>query len=337
MIKNKLMIGLGFVAVSCGSGLDTMAPVVKLSCSVTQGDGGVNISCPDGSTSFLPNGAAGLAGESIVGPQGAQGLTGATGATGAAGADGAQGPQGETGAQGIQGVAGVNGTNGQDGAVGATGATGPQGVQGETGPQGPAGANGADGQDGAQGPQGVAGATGPQGPAGPQGATGAAGVSCSSASISGGFSITCGGSTSYYIIPSSSCDASLPRDFVSSVQYNLPVASTNVALPSSFDLNALTANVGSGANGRITLNVNGTSYCYQSSVGTKRFSYIGTLNPGSPNCNSGAAVTSGSAPTGINVSSMWVLFEHRSDLASRWLLSRSISVKACSNKTLSLN
>jgi hypothetical protein len=111
--------------------------------------------------SFVPPGTV------MVGPPGPQGIPGPIGPTGPIGAHGPTGPQGpqgnkgDTGPQGPQGLPGITGPQGPQGDPGTNGAQGPQGNVGLTGPQGP---KGDPGTNGAQGPQGNVGPVGPTGP-----------------------------------------------------------------------------------------------------------------------------------------------------------------------------
>lgn len=82
-------------------------------CTVSSVSGGFKVSCPDGTSAIVPNGAMGA-----TGPQGSAGSNGSNGATGASGAAGVNGTNGTNGANGS------NGSNGANGAVGATGASG---------------------------------------------------------------------------------------------------------------------------------------------------------------------------------------------------------------------
>lgn len=79
------------------------------SCTVTPATGGVNLSCPNGTSTFVPNGP--------------QGDKGSTGATGASGSNGTAGTNGTTGSNGSNGSVGATGATGAAGALGATGAT----------------------------------------------------------------------------------------------------------------------------------------------------------------------------------------------------------------------
>lgn len=133
---------IGFIIVSallvaCSSGESSTGGTVSTApststCSVQQTSEGAVITCPDGTTATLHNGA-----------QGVQGSTGDLGVTGPTGPQGPQGVQGEVGPQGPVG------------AVGPVGATGPQGIQGPVGPQGPQGIQGLRGATGATGAAGI--------------------------------------------------------------------------------------------------------------------------------------------------------------------------------------
>jgi hypothetical protein len=101
MLTTFAILGILILTSGCAEQL------VPASCTVVADATGSKITCPNGTTAYVPNGATG-----------------------------AQGAAGEQGVQGSQGVAG------QDGATGATGAQGPQGIQGVAGPQGATGAAG---------------------------------------------------------------------------------------------------------------------------------------------------------------------------------------------------
>ena len=73
-------------------------------------NGGALISCGDGSSSLVLNGATGA--------QGAQGMQGIQGVAGQNGTNGTNGVDGINGTNGSNGVNGTNGTNGQDGTPG---------------------------------------------------------------------------------------------------------------------------------------------------------------------------------------------------------------------------
>jgi hypothetical protein len=118
-------------------------------CHVASDDAGSRITCPDGSTSYVPNGRPGKDGE-----------TGAAGTPGSAGVDGLDGAAGSKGDQGVKGAQGLPGPEGSEGGSGSDGAPGATGAQGQPGPQGDAGS---DGQDGVQGPQGNPGPDGAPG------------------------------------------------------------------------------------------------------------------------------------------------------------------------------
>ena len=137
---NNNTIGIIIVSAllaACSSGESSTGGTVSTApststCSVQQTNTGAVITCPDGTTATLSNGA-----------QGSQGSTGDLGATGPTGPQGPQGPQGDVGPQGPAG------------AMGPVGATGPQGIQGPVGPQGPQGIQGVRGATGATGAAGI--------------------------------------------------------------------------------------------------------------------------------------------------------------------------------------
>ena len=188
---------------------------------------------------------------------------------------------------------GVDGINGQDSTI-----------------AGPKGDPGIDGEDSTV--------------AGPQGVAGSNGVSCSSLPIQGGFKVTCGSNVSRYLIGGNPNIVYIPKNFESSVVYSTSFNEPFITLPATFALNALAANISSGANGRISILLDGVSYCYQSSVGTKNFNYIGSTG-NSTLCHSTSAVINAASvrPVSFGVALVQISFEHRSDLSTRWQLTRS--------------
>lgn len=101
-----MVLSLALLGSSCGKasyfpGPQGLAGVPGKPCTVMTTETGALITCPDGSTESISNGATGVAG--------AQGIQGQTGAVGATGATGEQGATGATGAQGAQGEAGQDG------------------------------------------------------------------------------------------------------------------------------------------------------------------------------------------------------------------------------------
>lgn len=100
-------------ALGCANPFDVQRG--KVNCTVANNpDGSATITCPDGTTTVVHNGATGPQGP--TGSTGAVGPTGATGATGATGQQGDPGPTGSTGATGPQGDPGSNGSNGHSAA-----------------------------------------------------------------------------------------------------------------------------------------------------------------------------------------------------------------------------
>lgn len=216
----------------------------------------------------------------------------------------------------------TNGTNGLDGKDGANGA------------DGAAGAAGADGRDGVDGVNGVDGRDGQDGATGPAGAPGTNGTSCSAGTFENGIVMTCGTTETYYTLPTDDTTSEVTKAFKNSIPYNILLTGNNVALTSSFRLDGLRGSIGSGANGRITLNINGKSYCFQSQVGTKTFRYIGTTV--STLCNSPAIIEEYLLPVSVNIKTLYVALEHRSDTPSRWLMDRNIKIEVETNGILVL-
>lgn len=141
------------------------------SCTVAPTVSGAFISCTDGTSAEVKDGAAANAG--TPGTDGVDGSScsveqTASGATVAC-TDG-------TSAQVLNGVDGTDSTvpgpvgpMGPQGPAGTAGAVGPQGERGARGPEGPAGPAGPMGEKGEQGSRGEPGLTGPAGPTGPAG------------------------------------------------------------------------------------------------------------------------------------------------------------------------
>lgn len=183
------------------------------------------------------------------------------------------------------------------------------------------------------GPQGVPGNDGTNGEAGNDG------QSCSSKVFQGGFEITCGSETNRYLIPISSTQAIIPQNFTSGVPYILNIFKSDVELPDSFTLDALVSNMGGGANGRISLQIGNDYYCYQSQIGTKNFTYKGRRVDSQVCSRQGSGFNDFDtlvAPT-IDVNTINLILEHRSDLASRWLLTRPIELYVDNSQVLDIN
>lgn len=116
-----LMI-LGLVSFGCAPSGNTHLVAIKgeagKPCTVQQTTLGALITCEDGSSSFIPNGAVGapgVPGDSVVG---APGLSGPQGETGSPGQSivGQTGPQGDAGVPGLTGPGGATGSNGHSAA-----------------------------------------------------------------------------------------------------------------------------------------------------------------------------------------------------------------------------
>lgn len=82
-------------------------PTTASTCSVTDVEDGALVSCPDGTSEYVYDGA-----------------------NGADGKDGEKGDKGDTGEQGLPGENGKDGVDGQDGEQGPMGPVGPQGPSG---------------------------------------------------------------------------------------------------------------------------------------------------------------------------------------------------------------
>lgn len=98
---NKIASLLVITLVACFVGCT--APTTESTCSVERVDGGVVMTCPDGSEAFLSDGEEG--------DKGTRGLHGL---------DGADGKDGVDGVDGRDGVDGIDGTDGEDGTDGVT-------------------------------------------------------------------------------------------------------------------------------------------------------------------------------------------------------------------------
>lgn len=192
-------------------------------------------------------------------------------------------------------------------------------------------------QIGVPGAQGLTGEAGSDGQDGADGVDGSDGTSCSSAPIEGGFTITCGSTVTRYLLPVAPDFYVVPQSFQNSVPYNINVYKENVDLPSSFTLAALVNNIGGGANGKITIQIEGISYCYQSQVGSKNFNYIGERADGLACQTQPFAHVNNGAPTIAYLKNAQIILEHRSDLASRWLLSRAIELVIEDNDVMQIN
>lgn len=83
---------------STGVTAPTQGKLAASLCSITQTGAGATITCDDGSTATVSNGAAGATGS--AGAQGVQGIQGVQGATGVAGSTGATGSAGSNGTNG---------------------------------------------------------------------------------------------------------------------------------------------------------------------------------------------------------------------------------------------
>lgn len=88
----------------------------QLGCTVEQTSDGAVITCDDGTTATIANGADGFNGDD--GSDGADGQDGSDGIDGTDGADGAPGSDGANGTPGNDGAQGAQGQNGNDGADG---------------------------------------------------------------------------------------------------------------------------------------------------------------------------------------------------------------------------
>ena len=86
---------IGFVVgltVLVGCALGIKAPPSSQPCTAVAALGGAQVTCPDGTSVFVPNGASGAPGQDGVdGTQGTPGQAGQNGATGPTGANGANG------------------------------------------------------------------------------------------------------------------------------------------------------------------------------------------------------------------------------------------------------
>lgn len=136
----------GVITTSCSGG-EVTAPE-STSCTVARNaSGSVVVTCPDGSSVDLGDGAPGACTVTDHG-DGSKTIACADGTTVTVrdGADGADGAVGATGAAGVDGAQGAEGPQGPDGATGATGATGSQGATGATGADGAPGEDGTDGE-----------------------------------------------------------------------------------------------------------------------------------------------------------------------------------------------
>jgi len=92
-------------------------------CTVTAAVGGAIISCADGTSAIVLDGAPGVDG--INGTNGTNGIDGTNGVNGRDGLDGRDGIDGINGTNGTNGVDGINGTNGADGLNGTDGLDAP--------------------------------------------------------------------------------------------------------------------------------------------------------------------------------------------------------------------
>ena len=127
------------------------------SCDATQSSSGATLTCPDGSSLFIPFGEDGANGANgSDGANGTNGTNGTDGQDGANGTDGQDGAPGEDGSNGSDGQNGTDGQDGVDGEDGANGSDGQNGADGSDGIDGQDGADGSDGQDGQDGQDGSA-------------------------------------------------------------------------------------------------------------------------------------------------------------------------------------
>jgi hypothetical protein len=190
MRNSLLVLSLIGLLASCGKHTNNAHIIAKPeSCTVKAVSGGVLISCPDGSESFVENGSDGFS-TFLVGEQipfldsrcdGVGGLSLRSyldtnrnqsydsNESSVLLGEVCNGEKGEQGEQGIQGMAGAQGIQGEQGVPGVQGVPG---IQGPAGPQGAQGLQGIQGAPGPMGPQGLVGATGPQGQPGVMGLPG---------------------------------------------------------------------------------------------------------------------------------------------------------------------
>lgn len=139
-MKKSIAILSILILSACAQQKDMIAAKNGTNCTVSAVPGGAQVSCSDGTSALLSNGAVGSTGTS-----GSNGLTGSIGATGSRGPQGIQGVVGEIGPKGDIGLRGEKGLTGSTGATGLTGSKGDTGIQGPKGDKGERGEKGESG------------------------------------------------------------------------------------------------------------------------------------------------------------------------------------------------